>query len=81
MNNFHLKSVKIFRFPKTLRTHRRVNLALKHFAHGSSDKSFGKKKKFSQALAEEIILAYENNGESFSVRKKKEAEAQADAAR
>jgi len=60
---------------------RRVNLALKHFAHGSSDKAFGKNKKFYQALADEIIMAYENNGESFSVRKKKEAEAQADSAR
>ena len=60
---------------------RRVNLAIKNIVHGSSDKAFGKKKKLSQALAEEIILASENNGESVSVRKKKEAEAQADSAR
>jgi small subunit ribosomal protein S7 len=60
---------------------RRVNQALKHLVHGSSDKSFGKKKKFAQALAEEIMLAAENNGESSSVKKKKESEAQADSAR
>lgn len=60
---------------------RRVNLALKHIVHGSSDKAFGKKKKFSQALAEEIILAYEENGESFSLKKKNESEKQADSAR
>ena len=60
---------------------RRVNLALKHIVHGSSDKSFNKKKKFSQALAEEIILTSEANGESFAIRKKKESEAQADSAR
>jgi len=60
---------------------RRVNQALKHLVHGSSDKSFGKKKKFSQALAEEIMLAADNNGESVSVKKKKESEAQADSAR
>jgi len=60
---------------------RRVNLALKNLVHGSSDKAFGKKKKFSQALAEEIIMASENNGESLAVKKKKEAEAQADSAR
>ncbi len=60
---------------------RRVNLALKHIVHGSSEKAFGKKKKFFQALAEEIILASENNGESFAIKKKKEAEAQADSAR
>jgi small subunit ribosomal protein S7 len=60
---------------------RRVNLALKHLVHGSSDKSFGKKKKFAHALAEEIVMASENNGESLAVKKKKEAEAQADSAR
>ena len=60
---------------------RRVNLALKHLVHGSSDKAFNKKKSFSQALAEEIIMAAENNGESFAIRKRKESEAQADSAR
>jgi len=60
---------------------RRVNLALKNMVHGASDKAFGKKKKFAQALADEIFLAYEENGESTAIRKKKEAEAQADSAR
>lgn len=60
---------------------RRVNLALKHLTHGASDKSFKKKKTYAQALAEEIIMAYEENGESFAIRKKKESEAQADSAR
>ncbi len=60
---------------------RRVNLALKHIVHGSSDKSFNKKKKFFQALAEEIMMASEENGESFAIKKKKESQAQADSAR
>jgi len=60
---------------------RRINLAIKHIVHGSSDKAFGKKKDIATALAEEIMLAADNNGDSFSVRKKKEAEAQADSAR
>ena len=60
---------------------RRVNLALKHITHGASDKSFKKKKTYAQGLAEEIIMAYEENGESFAIKKKKEAEAQADSAR
>lgn len=60
---------------------RRVNLVLKYLVHGASDKSFGKKKKFAQALADEILLAYEGNGESTLLKKKKESEAQADAAR
>lgn len=60
---------------------RRVNLALKHLIHGASDKAFGKKKTIVQGLADEIIMAYENNGESFAVRKRNEAEKQADSAR
>lgn len=60
---------------------RRVSLALKHIAHGASDKAFGKKRNLSQTLAEEIVLASEGNQESFSVRKKNESEKQADSAR
>lgn len=60
---------------------RRVNLALKWIAHGASDKAFGKKKNITEALAEEIILASENNGESFAVKKKNDSEKQADSAR
>ncbi len=60
---------------------RRVNLAIKHIIHGASDKAFNKKKTLTQSLADEIILAYENNGESFAVRKKNESEKQADSAR
>ncbi len=60
---------------------RRVNLSLRWVVHGASDKAFNKKKTFTQALAEEIILASENNGESFAMRKKNESEKQADSAR
>lgn len=60
---------------------RRVNLALRNIVHGASDKAFGKKKKLSQALADEIVMAYEENGESSAIKKKKESEAQADSAR
>lgn len=60
---------------------RRVNLALKHLIHGAGDKAFNKKKTIAQALAEEIMMAADNNGESLAIRKKKESEAQADSAR
>ena len=60
---------------------RRVNLALKHIVHGASDKAFGKKKKLYHSLAEEIIMTYEGNGESFALKKKNESEKQADSAR
>jgi small subunit ribosomal protein S7 len=60
---------------------RRVNLALRWITQGASDKSFGKKKNIVEALAEEIVLASESNGESFAYKKKNESEKQADSAR
>jgi small subunit ribosomal protein S7 len=60
---------------------RRVNLAIRWLVHGASDKAFNKKKTIAEALAEEIFLASENSGDSFSVRKRNEAEKQADSAR
>jgi small subunit ribosomal protein S7 len=60
---------------------RRVNLSLKYIIHGAGDKAFNKKKTITQALAEEIMMAADNNGESFAIRKKKESESQADSAR
>lgn len=60
---------------------RRINLALKHIVHGASDKAFNKKKTIAQGLAEEIIFASEENGDSFAIKKKNEAEKQADSAR
>ena len=60
---------------------RRINLALKYLVHGAGDKAFNKKKNITQALAEEIMMASEGNMESFAMKKKNEAEKQADSAR
>lgn len=60
---------------------RRVNLAIRWIIQGAADKAFNKKKTIVQAIAEEIILASENNGDSMSVRKRNESEKQADSAR
>ncbi len=60
---------------------RRVNLAIRWLIHGASDKAFNKKKTIAQGVADEIMLASENNGESFAVRKRNESEKQADSAR
>lgn len=60
---------------------RRLNLALRNIVHGAGDKAFNKKKTIAQALAEEIKLCYEENGDSLAFRKKNEAEKQADSAR
>ena len=60
---------------------RRVNITLRNLCHGSSDKAFSSRKTIAQALAEEIMLAADNNGESFTIRRKNEYEKQADSAR
>ena len=60
---------------------RRVNLAIRWMVQGASDKAFGKKKTLAEALADEIVLASENKGDSFAARKKNESEKQADSAR
>lgn len=60
---------------------RRVNLSIRWLTQGASDKAFNKKKTIVDGLAEEIMLASENNGESFAIRKRNESEKQADSAR
>lgn len=60
---------------------RRVDIAIRWMVQGSYQKAFGKKKKMSHALAEEIIKASEENMESYARSKKNEAEKQADSAR
>jgi small subunit ribosomal protein S7 len=60
---------------------RRVNLALRWIVHGAGDKAFNKKKTLVEALAEEIMLAADGNGDSFAMKKKNESEKQADSAR
>lgn len=60
---------------------RRLDKTIKNFVHGAYDKSFNKKAKIQETLAEEIILASEGKMESFSMGKKNESEKQADSAR
>lgn len=61
---------------------RRLNTVLKNITHGAYDKAFKKKTSIAQALANEILAAYEKDkSKSFAVSKKIEMERQADAAR
>ena len=60
---------------------RRIDLALRWITQGSYGKAFGKKKKMSETLADEIIKASEGSMESYSRTKANEAEKQADSAR
>lgn len=71
------------RYPQAVDTSpmRRVALALRWFTQGSYNKSFGKKKKMAEALADEIVKAYEGSMESYAMGKKNEGEKQADSAR
>jgi len=61
---------------------RRVDLALRHIAQAAYRKSFGKKKKMYEALAEEIIGAYNNDpSKSDAIREKERIEKEAEGAR
>ncbi len=60
---------------------RRVTMTLRHIVQGSYDKSFNKKTKIERALADEIIKAYNKDGDSYIMAKKRDSEKQADGAR
>ena len=60
---------------------RRVDLALRYFAQGAYKRSFKSKKSMAQALAEEIIAAYNNSKESMAIAEKERVEREAEGAR
>jgi len=60
---------------------RRVDLALRWITQSSYQASAGKKLSFAKALANELILASQNDSKSFSVNKRMEVERQAKASR
>lgn len=61
--------------------YRRVNVAIRNIVHGAQDKSFNKKVKMFEALANEIINAAAESNESFALTKRSETEKMADSAR
>lgn len=60
---------------------RRVDKTLRYFAQGAYRRSFNKKKKIGEALAEEIMLAYRNSNESTAMRERERIEREAEGAR
>jgi len=60
---------------------RRVTMTLRTIVQGSYDKSFNKKTKIEQALADEIIKAFKEDADSHAMGKKRDSEKQADSAR
>jgi small subunit ribosomal protein S7 len=71
------------RYPKAVdcTPQRRVDVALRYFVQGTYDKSFNKKKPVEEALAEEIIYAFQLSPNSLAIQKKLEIERQADGSR
>jgi small subunit ribosomal protein S7 len=60
---------------------RRVTMTLRIIVQGSYDKSFNKKIKIEEALADEIIKAYKSEADSYAMVKRRDSEKQADSAR
>ncbi len=60
---------------------RRIDVALRMFVQGSYQKSFGKKIKMADALADELVFASQLDQKSTAISKKLELERQADSAR
>ncbi len=71
------------RYPKSVECapQRRVDIVLRYFVQGSYQKSFNSKKPFKNALAEEILNAYNLSPSSTAIAKKVELERQADSSR
>ncbi|MBW2990803.1 30S ribosomal protein S7 [Candidatus Woesearchaeota archaeon] len=71
------------RYPKAVEMapQRRVDTVIKFFVQGAYHKAFNKRTSAEQALAKEIIGAYNSLGESLAISKKFELERQADASR
>ncbi|HOP09622.1 MAG TPA: 30S ribosomal protein S7 [Candidatus Methanofastidiosa archaeon] len=60
---------------------RRIDVALKNISLGANARAFKSKRSYSEALADEIIAAYEKDIKSFAVGKKEEIERIAKSAR
>lgn len=71
------------RYPKAVESapQRRIDLVLKLMCQTAYQKSFNSKKPVQDALAEEIIAAYQRSPNSATISKKNEMERQADSSR
>jgi small subunit ribosomal protein S7 len=71
------------RYPKAVECspQRRIDVALRQITQGAFSKSFNSKKSAVEAVAEEIIYAYQMNAASNAISKKLDTERQADTSR
>lgn len=67
------------RYPKAVDVapQRRIDLALRNITQGAYGRSFNKKVKIEQTLAEEIVYAAQSSGKSAAIAKKRDLERQA----
>ncbi len=67
------------RYPKAVDVspQRRVDLAIRNITQGAYLKSFNKKIKINEALADEIVACYQSSGRSSAISKKRDLERQA----
>lgn len=71
------------RYPKSVEVapQRRVDLVLRYMAQGAYGKSFRSKVSLAQALAEEIMAAYQASAKSSAIARKRDLERQAASAK
>lgn len=71
------------RYPKAVECapQRRIDITLRFMAQGAYQKSFNKKKPVENALADEIMAAYNSSNTSAAISKKIDLERQADSSR
>lgn len=60
---------------------RRLDIALRHLAQGIYKTTFNSKKKLPEAIADEIIAAYNNDPKSFAISERNRIEREAEGAR
>jgi small subunit ribosomal protein S7 len=60
---------------------RRLDIALRHLAQGIYSATFNTKKKLAEAIADELIAAYNNDPKCFAIRERQRIEKEAEGAR
>lgn len=71
----------VYRLAVDISPQRRIDLALRFIAKGIKEQTFGNRKTFEEIIAEQLIGAAQNDGNSFGVRRKREMERVAFASR
>ena len=71
----------VYRLAVDISPQRRIDLALRFIAKGIKEQTFGNRKTFEEIIADQLVGAAQNDGNSFGVRRKREMERVAQASR